>query len=212
MNYKLIIGQIIFSIGNVLSYFYPDKIKIFFDKIKEEFYTGWISRKVKHLGQGSVINHPITLIGGKYISIGKKTRIGKNGIITAFDSYLDVKYNPHIEIGENVVIQEYCHITSVNKIIIGNNTIIGKWVTITDNAHGKSDGASFLTPPIKRRIVSPGIVFIEDNIWIGDKVTILPNVHIGKNAIIGANSVVTKNIPANCVAAGVPAEVKKIIG
>ena len=56
-----------------------------------------------------------------------------------------------------------------------------------------------------------GPVIIEDGVWIGDKVTILPNVRIGKNAVIGANSVVTKDIPENCVAGGIPAKIIKTI-
>ncbi|MAP95523.1 MAG: capsule biosynthesis protein CapG [Ponticaulis sp.] len=50
-------------------------------------------------------------------------------------------------------------------------------------------------------------ITIEDNVFIGMKVTILPGVKIGKNSIIGTGSVVTKNIPANSVAAGTPAKV-----
>ena len=52
-------------------------------------------------------------------------------------------------------------------------------------------------------------VVIGDNVWIGDNVTVLPNVHIGKGCVIGANSVVTKDIPDNCIAVGIPAKVIK---
>ena len=55
-------------------------------------------------------------------------------------------------------------------------------------------------------LCSKGPVVIEDNVWIGDKVTILGGVTIGDNAIIGANSVVTHDIPSNCMAAGMPAK------
>jgi acetyltransferase-like isoleucine patch superfamily enzyme len=110
-----------------------------------------------------------------------------------------------------VNIGEYCHITAINKITIGNGVLTGRWVTITDNSHGKTDKNSFSIPPAKRALYSAGAVIIEDNVWIGDKVTILPNVHIGKNAVIGANSVVTKDIPENSVVAGIPAKVVKIV-
>ncbi|MDR2406844.1 MAG: sugar O-acetyltransferase, partial [Bacteroidales bacterium] len=56
-----------------------------------------------------------------------------------------------------------------------------------------------------------GSVVIEDNVWIGDKVTILPGVHIGYGSIIGANAVVTKDVPANCVVGGNPAKIIKVI-
>jgi len=52
-------------------------------------------------------------------------------------------------------------------------------------------------------------IFIGDNVWVGMNCIILKGVHIGKNAVIGAGSVVTRDIPADCVAAGVPAKVIK---
>lgn len=48
-------------------------------------------------------------------------------------------------------------------------------------------------------------VVIEDDVWIGGRVTILPGVHIGKGAVIGAGSVVTKDIPPFTLAYGNPA-------
>ena len=87
----------------------------------------------------------------------------------------------------------------------------GKFVTITDNSHGKSEIESIKLPPYKRVLHSIGPVIIGDSVWIGDKVTILPNVTIGKNSVIAANSVVTKNVPDNCVVAGVPAKIIKRI-
>ena len=52
-------------------------------------------------------------------------------------------------------------------------------------------------------------VIIEDNVWLGEFVSVLPGVKIGKGAIIGSNSVVTKDIPANTIAVGSPAKVIK---
>lgn len=56
-------------------------------------------------------------------------------------------------------------------------------------------------------VASP--VYIGKNVWITSRCIILPGVRIGDNSIIGAGSVVTKNIPANCFAAGNPAKVIK---
>ena len=49
--------------------------------------------------------------------------------------------------------------------------------------------------------------YIEKNVWIGANVTVLPGVTIGKGSIIAAGAVVTKDVPANMIAAGVPAKV-----
>ena len=63
--------------------------------------------------------------------------------------------------------------------------------------------------PLKRELKEYGPLIIEDNVWIGYKVTIIGGITIGTGAIIGANSVVTKDIPPYSVAAGIPARVIK---
>ena len=76
-----------------------------------------------------------------------------------------------ISIGDSCSFGAYNHITSSNKIHIGNGLLTGKWVTITDNSHGLSTMADMAKRPLERNIVSKGEVNIGDNVWIGDKVT-----------------------------------------
>ncbi len=116
---------------------------------------------------------------------------------------------PSIDIGCNVSIGAFNHITAINKIVIGNGVMTGKWVTITDNSHGTTDYESLSLQPTKRFMKSKGPVIIEENVWIGDKATILPNVHIGKGVVVAANSVVTKDVPPYCIVAGNPAKIIK---
>lgn len=52
-------------------------------------------------------------------------------------------------------------------------------------------------------------VVIEDDVWIGARVTLLPGVHIGRGSVIGAGSVVTKDVPAYSIVGGNPARVLK---
>jgi acetyltransferase-like isoleucine patch superfamily enzyme len=79
--------------------------------------------------------------------LDEKTTIGKNGVITAWDKYQDEHFSPQIIIGDNVSIGEYCHITAINnKIVIGK----GRWLTITDNAHGDFIKERMDIPPVKR--------------------------------------------------------------
>mgnify|MGYP002933344774 FL=1 len=87
-----------------------------------------------------------------------------------------------------------CHIGAVNKIVIGNNVLMGSQVLIIDHAHGEGNVDMFQAP-IDRKLFSKGPIVIEDNVWIGDGVCILANVTIGCNSIIGANAVITKDIP-----------------
>lgn len=117
--------------------------------------------------------------------------------------------NPVLIIGDDCNFGAFTHITCSNKIIIKNNLLSGKWVTISDNNHGNTDLDSLSIHPIEREIVSKGSVIIEDDVWIGDKVTILSNVVIGKGAVVAANSVVTKSVPSYSVVAGNPAKIIK---
>lgn len=89
-------------------------------------------------------------------------------------------------------------IVSNSSVTIGNHVLIGANCQIGDR-----DGHS------NRYKSSPEPIIIEDGVWLGMNVTILKGVTIGARSIIGANSVVTKDIPANCVAVGNPCKVIK---
>lgn len=150
------------------------------------------------------------LIGAKYISIGS-SKIGKDVILTAYDSVAGYNFLPEIIIGDNCNIGEFCHITAINSIVIGNGVLTGRWVTITDNSHGMTTYEDLQLSPLKRKPFSKGKVIIGNNVWIGDKATILPGVIIGDGAIIGAGTVVTKDVPAMSVVGGNPARIIKTI-
>jgi acetyltransferase-like isoleucine patch superfamily enzyme len=115
-------------------------------------------------------------------------------------------------IGKNVQVNDNVHITAFNNVHIGNNVLIASKVYISDCTHGSySDIGDHSTPesrPSERELVFKPVK-IEDNVWIGENVSVLPGVLIGKGSIIGANSVVTKNIPPEVIAAGVPAKILK---
>lgn len=189
------------------SYLYSYNIFLCLNKFKSIIYTFWLSREFKFLGENSIIGMQLTLKGAKYISIGEKTGIGKRAVLTAWDKQGNNQFFPEIIIGNKVSIGEDCHITAINRIVIRNNVLMGKKITISDNSHGTTDAEMLLIPPTQRIWFSKGPVIIGNNVWIGDKATILSGVTIGDNAVIGANSVVTANIPPNCVAVGVPAKV-----
>lgn len=156
----------------------------------------------------ATIAYPCVIRGQKYIVIGDNTAIDKYGTITALKR---TEKEPQLVIGNNCSIGAFSHITCVNKIMIGNNVLFGKWVTITDNSHGSGLVEEVEVAPMDRQVYSKGPVIIENNVWIGDKVTILPDVKVGEGSIVGANAVVTKNIPPYSIVAGNPARLIKII-
>lgn len=172
----------------------------------DTLYSAWIGFEFKLFGEKSFVARNCTLRGGQYISIGKSTSIGRYGVITCWDSYRGKRYTPSICVGNNVSIGEYSHITAINSIVIGDNVLTGRRVTITDNSHGDNTWKDLNIPPIERDLFSKGPVIIEDNVWIGDKVSIMPGVVIGKGSVIAANSVVTRNVQPYSIVGGMPAK------
>ena len=196
-------------------------LNIFFSYMRFQWFVSkiaavraiWLKSQFGHCGRNFRIGKIGRLKGLKYVGIGNATILQEFVYLTAWETeenLIEGKF-PSVRIGNCCNLGAFDHITCSNKIVIGNNCLIGKWVTITDNSHGNTDLTSLMEVPSDRKICSKGPVVIEDCVWIGDKATILPNVHIGRNAIIGANAVVTHDVPANAIAVGNPARVIKIL-
>lgn len=130
-------------------------------------------------------------------------------ILGAWKQYREQIFNPLIKIGNNCHFGEFNHITAINKVIIGDGLLTARDVFIGDNSHGGLSEELRDIPPVQRPLESKGDIIIGKNVWLCDKVSILPGVIIGDNVIIGANSVVTRDIPSNSIAVGVPAKVVK---
>ncbi len=181
---------------------------------RNTLYTLWIGNFVGHVGEHSIIRRPCCLQGEgqKNITIGNNTIINGNSVLGCWVKCGDQSFpNASISIGDNCCIGEYNHITAINKITIGDGLLTGRYVIISDNSHGVLSEEDALIEPVKRRLISKGEVVIGDNVWLGDKVAVLSGVKIGDNVIVAANAVVTKDIPDNCMAAGVPAKIIKRI-
>jgi acetyltransferase-like isoleucine patch superfamily enzyme len=205
------IKSLIFFLGKLYSYIFPQYIQNKLKATKQLFFSGYKSRIFQTFGKNVSLGRNTTYIGEKYISIGDNTSIGDNGRLTAYGYYEKTKqhFTPLLTIGNNCNIGEQSHITAINCIMIGNNVLTGPRVLITDNAHGDSLFKLLDTAPTERFLYSKGKVVIEDNVWIAEGAMIMPGVRIGKGSIIAANSVVTKDIPPYSVAAGTPAKIIK---
>jgi len=117
--------------------------------------------------------------------------------------YCDYGYN--IEIGSNFYANMNCIILDEAKVSFGNNVFIAPGCGFYTAGHPldvqqRNKGLEYAYP-----------ISIGNNVWIGAHVCVLPGVTIGDNTVIGAGSVVTKNIPANVLAAGNPCKVIRVI-
>ena len=205
MNKNLIDG-IFIMVGRAWSYICPSILPKSFCSIRDKLYTGYVRRRFAHFGHSYMLWHPYHLKGTEYISIGDGNIFESGLQLTAWK--IGSK-EPRIIIGNQCMIRRDNHFTAVESITIGNNLLTGTNVLITDNSHGDTDYASLLIPPTLREAKSKGAVVIGNNVWLANNVCVLPGVTIGDGVVIGANSVVTHDIPAYCVAAGIPAKVIK---
>ena len=113
-------------------------------------------------------------------------------------------YGKNITIGDGSFINMNGSFIDDGKINIGKKVLFGPGVTVVTVGHPVN--------PSLREYMYTDPVNICDNVWIGANVTICPGVTIGENSVIGAGSVVTKSVPANCVAVGNPCRVIRHIG
>ena len=110
-----------------------------------------------------------------------------------------INVGKHTSLGRNVFINHACSFLDLGGITIEDEVMISARVNITSEGH-----------PVdvdRRKTLVPGEVVVERNAWIGASATILPDVTIGENSVVAAGAVVTNDVPANTVVAGVPAEV-----
>ena len=112
-------------------------------------------------------------------------------------------FGKNIQLGKNIFINHACSFLDLGGIIIEDNVLIGPKVSIITESHPLN--------PSERKMLDLSSVIIRNNAWIGANVTILPGVTIGENSVVAAGSIVTKDVRANTVVAGIPAKfIKKI--
>lgn len=109
----------------------------------------------------------------------------------------------NISVGKNVFINAGCKFQDYGGIFIDDGVLIGHNVVLVTLNHNLNSH--------NRTNMIPAPIKISKNVWIGANVTVVPGVCIGEGAVIAAGSVVTKDVPGNVVAAGVPAKIIKKI-
>jgi len=170
----------------------------------QRFYTEHFLRPhFESIGKTPAIINPWYVeVFGSPIDIGDYV-----SIVAASDNRVRLSVWSDIQVSGQIRIGNYCllcpgvRISSASKINIGENCMLASGVYVTD-----SDWHDIYN---RLALGKTEPVDIADNVWIGDSAIVCKGLSIGENSIIGAGAVVVHSIPANCIAAGNPAQVVK---
>jgi len=175
-------------------------------------YRKW-SKMVTIVGEGVKFYKTTTILhmygaSAKNIKIGAKSRIHGELAVCAKGT---------IEMGEYTKIGPGTKILSVNKVVVGDLTAMATNCVVCDN---NNHSVNPHDREIMRKTPSGSFerswensdsapIIIGRNVWVGANVRICKGVTIGDGSVLAANAVITKDVPANCVAAGNPAKIVK---
>ena len=141
----------------------------------------------------TVVLGPVTVFGTGRIQFGED-------ILLYPHQYMETHGDGQIVLGDGVVLSTGVHLVSYAAIQIGKGSMIGEYTSIRDANHTREQGRS-----LRNSIHSAKPITIGVEVWIGRGVTVLSGVTIGDYATVGANAVVTRDVPARTIVAGVPA-------
>jgi len=164
------------------------------------------------------IDLPRRIANPERMFLGDDIRLGPGSLLVAITHYpspsmqhpenpqIKQEFDPRIVIGHRVTATGNLTVAAASEIVIEDDVMFASNVNLTDGLHGYENA----NEPYKyQKMFRIAPIRIKRGCWIGQNVVVLPGVTIGEYAIIGANSVVTKSIPARCIAVGVPARVIK---
>ena len=135
---------------------------------------------------------------------GGEVRLGE-GVHIYRGTIIEIGRGGSVIIGDHTHIQSHCNIKGfLGSTIIGRNVQIAPHCGFSPYEHGFEDTSKAIR---EQDIISSGDIVLEDNVWLGLNVQVLDGVTIGEGTVVGAGAVVTKSLPPNSVAVGVPARV-----
>lgn len=155
------------------------------------------------------------MVNGDFVRISPDVKLGENVRIYAFVNLYGCEIGDESRIGTFVEIQKGVRIGK--RVKVSSHSFICEGVTIEDNVF-IGHGVMFINDKYPRATAVDGSpqteadwecvsTLVSKGASIGSNATILCGVTIGEGAIVGAGSVVTRDVPAGCIVAGVPARV-----
>jgi len=165
--------------------------------------AGAVLRARYYLRSASSLGLRTRLWGVPHVKNEGTLLIGDRVRLASGVSTLELSVGPgaRLEIGDRVLINHGCSLGATKLVVIGERCNIGSQSILIDNAFHELD------PERRDQRPESAPVILEANVWLAARVIVLPGVTIGKNSVIGAGSVVTRDIPPDVLATGVPARV-----
>jgi len=132
--------------------------------------------------------------------IGKGTYLWDMPVITGSQGLYQ-----RLQIGSNSLVSVGCYFDLAGEITIGSWVGLSPQVMLLTGTHEFSDSQNRVGN------LTPRSIRVGDGSWLGARCTILPGVEVGEGAVIAAGAVVTRDVPAHSIVAGVPAKVVRYL-
>lgn len=162
---------------------------------------------LRRRGARVCIDYSVDIAGARFIEVGDDSWVQRNTWLTVpLVGMRQIEDRAYLAIGKRVQIGRNSFIGASNLINLSDDVLIGPYVTIVDHTHLYSNHEL----PIKEQgITQEGFVKIGSGAWIGAGAMVLGHrgLSIGENAVVAAHAVLTKDLPANCIAVGNPARI-----
>ncbi|MBI2500544.1 MAG: acyltransferase [Deltaproteobacteria bacterium] len=167
-------------------------------KLIATVYSFLIKRKFCSFGRLSRIEFPSAMNFPSSMMIGDRVLVREHAYFNCAPS----GKGPTLVIGNGSYIGRFSHFNAYESVILEEDVLISDRVFISDAHHNYSDPEK---PIIRQGLTRAQPVRLKQGCWIGVGAVIMPGVTIGQNAIVAANAVVTRDLPDNMIARGIPA-------
>lgn len=166
---------------------------------RPRWYVRLLAPLYQHRGRGAKIYRSVRMDTPPY----RKFHLGNHSVIESFccinNAVGDIVIGDYTRVG--------LHNTIIGPVAIGNHVNLAQGITVTALNHNFENQEQ----RIDQQGVSTKQVIIGNDCWIGANAVILPGVTIGEHSVVAAGAIVTKNVPAHSLVAGVPARIIKTI-